>query len=74
MGNDEESMRQTGIKRSGGLLTYAHTSNPPISNSSPLFHPFKSGTFRFSVAVKIMDQYLMQKLFMGEFVVVDTSF
>jgi len=70
MGNDEESIRRTGIKRSGGLLTYSHPSNPPISNSSPLFHLY----FRFSVAVQIMDQYLMQKLFMGEFVVVDTPF
>lgn len=74
MGNDEESMRQTGIKRSGGLLTYAHPSNPPISNPSPLFHPFKTGTFRFSVVVKIMDPNLMRKLFVGEFVVVDTPF
>ncbi len=74
MGNDEESMRQAGIKRSGDLLTYAHPSNPPISRPSPLFHPFKTGSFRFSIAVEIMDRYLMRKLFVGEFVVVDSPF
>ncbi len=74
MGNDEESMRQTGIKRSGGILTYAHPFNPPISRPSPLFRPFKTGSFRFSIAVKVMDRYLMRKLFVGEFVVVDSPF
>lgn len=74
MGNDEESMFQTGIKRSRGLLTYAHPSYPPISRPLPLFRHFKTGSFRFSVAVEIMDLYLIRKLFVGEFVVVDSSF